>query len=328
MKQTYPLISIIVPIYNVEPYIHRCIDSIIHQTYQNLEIILVDDGSPDNCGNICDEYATLDSRIKVIHQKNGGLSVARNCGINICQGEYIGFVDGDDCIHPEMYSRLYDNIISYHVKMAFCHPNMCYHDKITSIDEKTTECKEKEYVILRSLLENIWWSACTKLYHRSLFDTIRYPIGKVNEDYPITITLYDQCDQIAINYNKLYNYCIRENSICTSPLNIKKFDQIENTLDVVHYMKEKHPEWQDAAEYVFLTTLLKLLTNIYNDDNSQQFNKQKEDIYSLIKVHYSSAMQNKYLLKQQKAMLMMAKFHPTFFKWTNYLYNLKQRFKG
>lgn len=324
--KSYPLISIIVPIYKVEPYIHRCIDSIIHQTYKNLEIILVDDGSPDNCGNICDEYATNDSRIKVIHQKNGGLSAARNKGLDICQGEYIGFVDGDDCIHPEMYQRLYDDIITHQVKLAFCQPNMCYHDKIVSIDERHSECKEKGYIILRSLIENIWWSACSKLYHRSLFENIRFPLGKVNEDYPITIRIYDQCELIAVNYNKLYNYCIRENSICTSPLNIKKFDQIENTLDVVHYMKEKHPEWQDAAEYVFLTTILKLLTNIYNDKNPK-FNKQKDEIFSLIQLHYPSAMKNKYLLKQQKAMLFMAKLHPLLFKWTNHLYNLKHRLK-
>lgn len=327
MNNPIPLISVIVPVYKVEPYIHRCIDSIIHQTYQNLEIILVDDGSPDNCGKICDEYAAIDSRIKVIHKKNSGLSEARNSGLDICKGEYIAFIDGDDCIHKEMYQRLYNDIRTYQVKMAFCHPNMCYNENILPIKENITECKDKEYVILRSMIENIWWSACTKLYHKSLFNNRRYPKGKINEDYPITIYIYDQCDQIAINYNKLYNYCIRENSISTSPLNIKKFDQIENTLDVIHYMKEKHPEWQDAAEYVFLTTILKLLTNIYND-KSPEFNKQKDEIYSLIKTHYSSAMKNKYLLKQQKAMLFMAKVHPVLFKWTNHLYNFKQRIKA
>ena len=327
MNNPLPLISVIVPVYKVEPYIHRCIDSIIHQTYQNLEIILVDDGSPDNCGKICDEYAAIDSRIKVIHQKNGGLSAARNSGIDICKGEYIGFVDSDDCIHPEMYQRLYDDICIHKVKLAFCHPNMCKGEIKTPLLSHPTICHPKDHVLLRSMIENIWWSAWTKLYHRSLFNDIRYPYGKTNEYYAITMFIYDQCDQIAINYNKLYNYCIRENSICTSPLNIKKFDQIENTLDVVHYMKEKHPEWQDAAEYVFLSTILKLLTNIYND-KSQKFNKQKDEIYSLIKTHYSSAMKNKYLLKQQKAMLFMANVHPVLFKWTNHLYNFKQRMKA
>ena len=100
------LISIIVPIYNVEKYIHKCIESIINQTYKNLEIILVDDGSPDNCGNICEEYAKNDSRIKVIHKENNGLSSARNAGLEICKGDYIGFVDSDDYIELNMYEVL------------------------------------------------------------------------------------------------------------------------------------------------------------------------------------------------------------------------------
>lgn len=119
MKEELPLISVIVPVYNVESYIHRCIDSILNQTYVNLEIILVDDGSPDNCGQICDEYAQKDNRIIVIHQSNGGLSVARNAGLNKCTGKYIGFVDSDDCIHPEMYERLYKDICKYQVRLAF-----------------------------------------------------------------------------------------------------------------------------------------------------------------------------------------------------------------
>ena len=139
MNNPLPLISVIVPVYKVEPYIHRCIDSIIHQTYQNLEIILVDDGSPDNCGKICDEYAAIDSRIKVIHKKNSGLSEARNSGRDVCKGEYIAFIDGDDCIHKEMYQRLYNDIRTYQVKMAFCHPNMCYNENILPIKENITE---------------------------------------------------------------------------------------------------------------------------------------------------------------------------------------------
>lgn len=110
MEKTLPLISVIVPVYKVEPYLRRCIDSIRNQTYTNLEIILVDDGSPDNCGCICDEYAQKDKRILVIHQKNEGLSAARNSGLDRCTGAYIGFVDSDDCIHPEMYERLYQDM--------------------------------------------------------------------------------------------------------------------------------------------------------------------------------------------------------------------------
>lgn len=280
MEQNLPLISVIVPIYKVEPYLHRCINSICNQTYTNLEIILVDDGSPDNCGRICDEYAQKDKRILVIHQENGGLSAARNSGLDRCSGEYIGFVDSDDCIHPEMYERLYKDICTYHTRLAFCHANMCY-DNISTIDKNLpTICKNKEDVILFSMTKNVWWAAWTKLYERSLFETIRYPQGKTNEDYPITMYIYDMCDKIAINYNKLYNYCIRENSVCTSPLNLRKFDQIDNTLEVMQYMEQNHPVWKPAAEFVFITTLLKLLGMSIENTEKQYIPKNKR--YSIL----------------------------------------------
>lgn len=326
MEQNLPLISVIVPIYKVEPYLHRCINSIRNQTYPNLEIILVDDGSPDNCGRICDEYAQKDKRILVIHQENGGLSAARNSGLNRCSGEYIGFVDSDDCIHPEMYERLYKDICTYHTRLAFCHANMCY-GSIPEIDDKLpTEYKDKEYVILKSIIENIWWSACTKLYERSLFETIRYPQGKTNEDYPITMYIYDMCDKIAINYNKLYNYCIRENSICTSPLNLRKFDQVDNTLEVMQYMEQKHPAWKPAAEFVFMTTLLKLL-GMSIENTEKQYIPKKQEIFNHIKCYYSSAIHNPYILFKQKIMLTSARISPLCFKLLFRLYSIIQKIK-
>ena len=115
-----PLLSIIVPVYNVEKYIERCIKSILNQSFTNFELILVDDGSPDNCGKICDEYKKKDSRIKVIHKKNGGLSDARNAGLNIATGKYIGFVDSDDIIHPQMYEKLFNCINKYNSDIVQC----------------------------------------------------------------------------------------------------------------------------------------------------------------------------------------------------------------
>ena len=120
-------ISVIIPLYKVEKYIRGCIDSVISQTYRNLEIILVDDGSPDACGKICDEYAEKDSRIKVVHRKNGGLSAARNTGINFATGKYIAFVDGDDHIHPDMYSQLHFSILQSGADIAIC--NFLYVDE-------------------------------------------------------------------------------------------------------------------------------------------------------------------------------------------------------
>jgi glycosyltransferase involved in cell wall biosynthesis len=326
MEKMLPLISVIVPVYKVEPYLRRCIDSIRNQTYTNLEIILVDDGSPDNCGHICDEYAQKDKRILVIHQENGGLSAARNSGLDRCTGDYIGFVDSDDCIHPEMYERLYQDICTYHTRLAFCHPNMCY-GSIPDINKNLpTECKDKEFVILKSMTENIWWSAWTKLYERSLFKKLRYPHGKTNEDYAITMYIYDMCDRIAINYNKLYNYCVRENSICTSPLNLKKFDQIDNTLEVMQYMEQKHPTWKPAAEFVFITTLLKLL-GMSIENSEKQYIPKKQEIFNLIKRYYSSAIHNPYILFKQKILLTAARISPSCFKLVFRIYLMVQKMK-
>ena len=197
---SYPLISVIVPIYKVENYIRRCVDSILAQTYPNIEVVLVDDGSPDNCGTICDEYSHRDERVIVIHRKNGGLSAARNSGIDACHGEYIGFVDSDDYISPTMYEQLYNDIAQFGTLLAFCHPEVIRNGQT---DNKWygnhSEIRSKEYVMRRSIEESIWWEAWSKIYHRSLFNNIRFPEGKTNEDFAIMMYIYEQCDKIAIN---------------------------------------------------------------------------------------------------------------------------------
>lgn len=309
-----PLISVIVPIYNVEQYINRCIDSILVQSYENLEVILVDDGSPDSCGKICDEYAVKDRRVKVLHQKNGGLSAARNAGLKVASGDYFAFVDSDDCIHKEMYERLYNDIIRFNVKLAFCQPNMCY-GKIEEITCKdNTLCVDNSYVINRCLTESIWWSACTKLYHKSLIEYLYFPEGMTNEDYAIMIILYDHCDKIAVNFNKLYNYCIRENSICTSSLNIRKFDQLVSAENVFHYMQKKHHQWVAPSQAILLQACISLLNSIYGQIENK-FKVQEANIYSLIKKNILSSLKNKYLTKTQKMFLIAAYINPVVYKF-------------
>lgn len=136
MQITKPKISIIVPVYKAEPYLKKCIDSILNQTFKDFELILVDDGSPDRCGEICDEYALKDSRIKIIHKENGGQSSARNVGLDIAQGEYIGFVDSDDWIEPDMYKKLFKVLKNDNVDMAICN--------INSIKDKKLRDRKKE----------------------------------------------------------------------------------------------------------------------------------------------------------------------------------------
>lgn len=178
MNDKQPLISIIVPIYNVEKYLRRCVDSIFCQSYHNLEVWLVDDGSPDGCPAICDEYAQKDKRIHVIHKPNGGLSDARNVAIDVATGEYITFIDSDDYVTPDYVSTLYALIERYKAQMSIA----SWHIFPEGDTPTMPAVKVKEFKMDRNTaLSNMFYqkgfdvSACVKMYHRSLFEGIRYP---------------------------------------------------------------------------------------------------------------------------------------------------------
>ena len=207
-----PLVSIIIPIYKVEPYLRRCLDSIVNQTYTNLEIILVDDGSPDGCPQICDEYAAKDKRIVVIHKENSGLSDARNAGLDICKGEYISFVDSDDIIDLNTIKSMLDlnqgsaiiiaNIEiftgsdeAYISKKTHCNSTSC--KTISSDDLLSILCKEGP-VYLRSV--------CGKLIKKELFQNIRFPKGKLYEDMYVNYLLYYKAHQASYISSSLYYY--------------------------------------------------------------------------------------------------------------------------
>lgn len=251
------LISIIVPVYNVEQYLVDCVKSIQNQTYKNLEIILVDDGSPDKCGKICDDLAKEDTRIKVIHKENGGLSSARNEGLAIAKGEYFGFVDSDDCIHPQMYELLLRDIKTYNTKLAFGQSYIS-HNGIVRYDlpSKETIVFPKDKLIEECLRDVKWFSACSKLYHCSLKEYVRFPLGRTNEDYAIMLMVYDKCDIIAVNYNNLYIYCKREGSITTAPKLRNLYDAVLSAREEYSFIKYNYPK---STKFAFRI----LIANIY-----------------------------------------------------------------
>lgn len=210
-----PLVSIIVPIYNVEKYLKKCVDSIINQTYKNLEIILVDDGSPDLCGEICDEYVKMDKRIKVIHKINGGLSDARNAGLNIMQGQYVGFVDSDDWIEPNMYARLIENLIDFNADISIGGvTNLLESEngykilRTTQKDEIINWSCDKEEAMECYFLGT--WSAWDKIYKKTIFKDLRFPKGEINEDEAIALQILEQCDVISYTNEAVYNYIKEE----------------------------------------------------------------------------------------------------------------------
>lgn len=209
-------ISLIVPIYNVENYLPSCIDSILNQTYEDIEIILVDDGSPDNCPAICDEYSKKDRRIRVIHQKNKGLSGARNTGIENAQGEYLIFVDSDDTVEPTMVEDLYTYAEEQGCKIVACGRYYVFEDgericKIADNENKIYSFGDAMQEMNTYTLFDM--SAWAKIYRKELFQEIRFPEGKLSEDYYIMYKLFDLAQSVGYVAKPLYNYLQRQSSI-------------------------------------------------------------------------------------------------------------------
>ncbi len=271
-------ISIIVPVYKVEPYLKKCIDSILQQTFTDFELILVDDGSPDSCGIICDEYAQKDKRIKVIHKENGGLSDARNAGIDIAQGIYVGFVDSDDCIAPDMYQSLMNDMITREADIAICGIIDVYEsgEERPRIKSEISCLMSKEEALEKMLNQYPFdTSAWNKLYKKSLFDGIRYPYGKLAEDLFTTYKLIDRCSVIVFNSNPKYYYLRRQGSIMSGSFNRKLFcDALEASQDLVTFVSEKYVKLTNGAVKRYVATAVgcveKMLTANYTDKEMRQ----------------------------------------------------------
>lgn len=240
-------ISVIIPIYNVEKYLEKCINSILNQTYKNIELILVNDGSKDSCKSICNRYAEKDSRIKVIHKENGGVSSARNKGIEIATGEYIAFVDSDDYIHKNMYELMINIAKSNKSDITICdfkYVNANNPEKINNdlnvdnleIEEFTSiECLENLYGKTPVKFEVVW----NKLYKRELFENVRYEESRIYEDSIIIHRLIYLSKKVIYLHCPLYMYLQREGSITSKPFKLKNLDGIYALKSRVEFFKSK-----------------------------------------------------------------------------------------
>lgn len=249
MLKTYDdLISVVVPIYNVEKYLKRCLDSIINQSYKNLEIILVDDGSPDLCGNICDSYENIDSRIKVIHQKNKGLSGARNAGINIATGTFIIFIDSDDYIDTKMIEKLFKNLIDTKSDISICGFYQIQESEIDNFNPlaetiylKKLDKKKclSELLFHKCGIDIVTWN---KLYRRTLFENIVFPEGKIYEDFAtIPYIIEKATNGICVTNEKLYYYIQRSGSINANSKFNKNIYHMQENLEIMNnFIQENH----------------------------------------------------------------------------------------
>ena len=304
MKKESELISIIVPVYNVEKYLNRCVDSILAQTYDNLEIILVDDGSLDESPSICDQYEKLDKRIKVIHKENGGLSSARNAGLDIATGRYIGFVDSDDYISPTIYETLYNRIMGENTAIANCmyvrafdsgemQPSRVPHSK----DECITSISYLEELLLH--LGDV--SVCTKLFPNDVIGDNRFPIGKCNEDLIFMVQLLDRFQQIKFVGQIGYYYFVREKSI-TSGYGKTFIDMQENSLWILSHIKQNYPNLtKQAVRFALYQNMAFLLAVPKQEANKR--NKSYRSALSFIRKNVFRSIFNPYLRIKEKLII-------------------------
>lgn len=263
------LISIIVPVYNVEKYLDRCLTSIVNQTYQNLEIILVDDGSTDDSGKKCDEWAEKDKRIKVIHKENGGLSDARNVGIKQATGILIGFVDSDDYIDEKMYEILAEDLKKYDADIAICNVQevdengTCLSSfvKNKKEDMRVLEKEEALYLLVEdAIIQSFAWN---KLYKIELFEGIEYPKGKKLEDRATTYRLFDKAKKVVDDKRKTYDYVQRNGSIMHNLNRSLILDELEAIQERQEYLGSHYPELEEILIINRLHCISNLFRNFY-----------------------------------------------------------------
>ncbi len=241
------LVSVIIPVYKVESFLDECVKSVTEQQYKNLEIILVNDGSPDNCPIMCDRWAERDKRIKVIHKSNGGLSDARNAGIQMAKGDFIAFVDSDDWIAPNMYQIMMDTIEKENADICACGIVVSYPERENALSIPAVVGDSKK--ILELIYNDTQYpvAAWNKLYRRECWEDLRFPTGKICEDAFTTYLLVDHAKKIVQISEPLYYYRIRSNSIMTSDFSRKRMDEEEAWRCNYEYMKAHYPSISSKA---------------------------------------------------------------------------------
>lgn len=277
MKEKYK-ISVIVPIYKVETYLRCCIESICRQTYRELEILLIDDGSPDECGKICEEYAKRDSRIKVIHIENGGQSHARNVGLEVATGDYIGFVDGDDHINISMYERLLETAITNEAQIVECNfhgrkvkvPDEMEEGAIFSMSGKESITRQLDTNFQSRFPSTSVWS---KLFKRECIQGVRFPDGRIHEEYAFLCEAFLNTDRYVYINECLYDRTLRSDSTTAEKFSAR-------TLDKIYVFQQRNE-----------------LLKKRNEEELYQYSKARE--YELL-IHYAAMARQEGLVEEEK----------------------------
>lgn len=280
-----PEISIVVPVYKVEKYLHRCVDSLLNQSFTAFDLILVDDGSPDQCGKICDQYAERDRRIHVIHQRNGGLSAARNSGIDWSllnsDSKWLTFVDSDDWVHPQYLSLLYENASAYRTDISVCAykelDDSTIHEYEKVEDRLGAEWTPEDFFVEKHVNAIVAWG---KLYKKEYFKRLRYPVGKIHEDEFITYQMLFRTQKIAFINTQLYYYYINECGIMKTESKYKRSDVLEALAQQIEYFEINH---FDRAKKISVRAYAGALCSWINTLSDQQSRENSKLYQELIK---------------------------------------------
>lgn len=302
-----PKISIIIPIYNVDKYLEKCLDSILNQTFKDFEVILVNDGSTDNSDIIIDRYSKLDNRLKAIHQKNGGVSHARNVGVKASKGEYIGFVDPDDWIYEDMFMNLYEVAISTNSDIVVCRHYRQVDGQIINKDEESEYIKEMnnkdgmKELFKGQLYRFALWN---KLFIRHLFDEIEFPEGRIHEDLSTTYKLFSKARKITYTNYSGYVYVKRENSILTTKFNKERLQSFIAWEEILEFMKKYY---NDIYYIVISCYTYWSIDNMYYV-LQQISNSKKEYLYIIqksLRKNYKDILRNRTLSIKYKLLTLM-----------------------
>lgn len=323
-----PEISIIVPIYNVELYLNKCVDSILAQSFSNFEVILVNDGSPDRCGEICEAYKELDSRVVVIHKPNGGLSDARNYGIEVAKGRYIGFVDSDDWIEPDMYESLYELITAHEADIAVCGHYEVMDDVILEKEfSHQVRVYNNEQAFTKLLedteIKNLAWD---KLYKAELFTQVRYPVGRYFEDIFTTYQLFLQADKTVSLDSPKYMYLKRSDSITGAMNNRKYYDRFRASLELYETIQDKnYPKAKEISLSRTVTEGIELCNYQLITGDTAVNKEYLVELGGFLGRHTSRIMRNQTIRREMKTAALLILTSSTVYKM---LYISKLRLKG
>lgn len=310
MCRYFDLVSIVVPVYNVEEYLIPCIDSILKQTYENLEIILVDDGSTDRSGEICEKYKEKDTRIKVFHKQNGGLSDARNFGMKQANAKFITFIDSDDTISPNFISVLLTKLKENNADIVQCRRTL-RKENLDAGTENEYLCSGQEGLrqfLLRRQIDVFAWG---KLYKRELFQDIEFPYGRINEDVCTTYKLLYRSEKIVCLDLVLYWHRMREGSILHSPICEKNFEILKTTDEIKDFLGGDAKHYVEEIDFYNYKTVLILLNALLCSAEHNRFPDQRKYLREKI---LSVSTTNRYLSVKDKILIQFVRMSPFLYK--------------